>query len=101
MAELGTSRDVVELILNHKSGTRSGVAGIYNRSTLVDERRIALEIWAKYLQRVIAAPLDEHAVDALRRELKAEHRRQLLGEPLPQQSANETTRHHVVDRIAA
>lgn len=49
MAEMGVSRDVVELILNHQSGTRSGVAGIYNRSELLPERRKALESWANAL----------------------------------------------------
>lgn len=46
MAEMGFSRDVVELVLNHQSGTRSGVAGIYNRSELLDQRRKALQALA-------------------------------------------------------
>lgn len=83
MAELGASRDVVEAILNHKSGARAGVAGIYNRSELLDERRIALEIWSKYLQRVTAERLSDHAIASLRAELRAEHRRGLMGE-IPQ-----------------
>ncbi len=95
MAEIGTSRDVVEAILNHKSGTRAGVAGIYNRSELLDDRRIALEVWAKYLQRVTAEPLSDQAVAALRAELKAEHRRRLMGE-VPQR-----LRLQSVERLAA
>jgi integrase len=47
MAEMGVSRDVVELILNHRSGTRRGVAGVYNRSELLSERRTALERLAR------------------------------------------------------
>lgn len=50
MAEMGISRDVVELILNHRSGTRGGVAGIYNRSELLPERRRALKLWAEHLR---------------------------------------------------
>jgi integrase len=52
LAELGASRDVVELILNHVSGTRAGVAGVYNRSNLLPERRRALERWAAHVERV-------------------------------------------------
>lgn len=79
MAELGTPRDVVELILNHISGTRAGVAGIYNRSKLLDDRRVALEIWAEYLQRITAERMTDEADQALRRELRMEHRRRLMG----------------------
>lgn len=49
MAELGVSRDVVELILNHASGTRGGVAGVYNRSELLAERRRALNLLADHV----------------------------------------------------
>lgn len=81
MADIGASRDVVEKILNHTSGTRGGVAGIYNRSELLDERRIALEMWAKYLSKVTAQCLDDRALEVLTKELRSEHRRRLLGEP--------------------
>lgn len=80
MAELGVSRDVVEAILNHVSGTRAGVAGIYNRSELLEERRIALELWAKYLQRVTAERMSDQAIAALRAELRTEYRRRLIGD---------------------
>lgn len=83
MAELGASRDVVEAILNHKSGGRAGVAGIYNRSELMDERRIALDTWAKYLQRVTAERMSDQAIGILRAELRVEYRRYLMGE-IPQ-----------------
>jgi integrase len=46
MAELGTSSEVVELALNHLSGARAGIAGTYNRSVKLEERRAALELWA-------------------------------------------------------
>lgn len=80
MAELGTSRDVVELILNHQSGVRAGVAGVYNRSELIDDRRLALEIWARYLQRVTSQPMSEGDSTTLRAELRSEHRRRLMGD---------------------
>jgi integrase len=49
MNELGIERDVVELVVNHKSGTRAGVAGIYNRSERLSERKAALERWALHV----------------------------------------------------
>ena len=53
MAELGIRPDVIELVVNHISGARAGVAGIYNRSELLPERREALETWAKHVGRLV------------------------------------------------
>jgi integrase len=54
MADLGVAPHVIEAILNHISGHKAGVAGIYNRSTYSAEKRAALELWAGHLQTVIA-----------------------------------------------
>jgi integrase len=54
MAELGIRTDVIELIVNHTSGTRGGIAGVYNRSELLDERRRALEQWAQRIGRIVS-----------------------------------------------
>lgn len=43
---------VAEAILNHVSGFKSGVAGVYGRSTCLPERRETLEQWGKYLKRL-------------------------------------------------
>jgi len=53
MAELGIQPDVIELCVNHISGTRSGVAGVYNRSELLPERKAALERWAAHLASLV------------------------------------------------
>jgi integrase len=42
----GADPHLVELILNHAGGTRSGVAGTYDRSQRLRDRRRALERWA-------------------------------------------------------
>ena len=47
MANLGIAPHIIEEILNHISGAKAGVAGIYNRSKYDEERRRALEAWAK------------------------------------------------------
>lgn len=40
---------VIEAIVNHISGHRGGIAGIYNRAVYMDERRRALDAWAKLI----------------------------------------------------
>ncbi len=54
MADLGVAPHVIEAILNHVSGHKAGVAGIYNRSTYSAEKRAALELWAGHLRTIIA-----------------------------------------------
>lgn len=49
MAKLKVSPYIVEKILNHVSGTFSGVAGVYNRYGYDDEKREALQIWENYV----------------------------------------------------
>lgn len=49
MARLKVPPHVVEKILNHTSGTFSGVAGVYNRYGYDDEKREALNKWADWL----------------------------------------------------
>ena len=46
---------VVERILNHSSGTFAGVAGVYNRFEYLPEMREALELWASFIRRLVAA----------------------------------------------
>jgi integrase len=45
--DLGVPPHVVEAILNHVSGHKAGVAGVYNRATYASEKRQALELWGK------------------------------------------------------
>ena len=54
MADLGVQPHVIEAVLNHVSGHKAGVAGIYNRSTYAAEKRAAMELWASHLQVAIA-----------------------------------------------
>ena len=49
MGELGVLPHVIEAVLNHLSGFRSGVAGIYNRNSYLPEMRTALELWADHV----------------------------------------------------
>jgi integrase len=53
MADLGVQPHVIEAVLNHYSGHRSGVAGIYNRSVYEREVRAALALWADHVRALV------------------------------------------------
>lgn len=50
MARLGIDLPVIEKILNHSSGTFSGIVGVYQRHSYSDEKRAALEAWARKVE---------------------------------------------------
>jgi integrase len=47
--QLGVLPHVIEAVLNHVSGHKAGVAGIYNRATYSAEMRTALDRWAEFI----------------------------------------------------
>jgi hypothetical protein len=51
--QLSVLPHVVEAILNHVSGHRAGVAGVYNRARYQAEMRDALERWTELLVRIV------------------------------------------------
>jgi hypothetical protein len=52
MARAGVAPHVVEKVLNHVSGTISGVAAVYNRYGYDSEKAKALEDWGNFLRRL-------------------------------------------------
>jgi integrase len=46
MAEIGIAPHIAEACLNHISGAKAGVAGVYNRASYATEKKAALERWA-------------------------------------------------------
>ena len=48
-ARLRIPTEVTEKAINHVSGSFGGVSGIYNRFEYADERREAMEAWARYV----------------------------------------------------
>jgi integrase len=55
MADLGVLPHVVEAVLNHVSGTKAGVAGVYNRALYRAEKRHALaDPWAEYVLALVS-----------------------------------------------
>ena len=53
MAKLGIAPHVCEAVLNHSSGTISGVAAVYNRWKFNDEKRDALQKWADHVDLIV------------------------------------------------
>jgi integrase len=56
MAELGVQPHIIEAVLNHVSGHKAGVAGIYNRARYEGEMRDALTKWADHVEVLIVGP---------------------------------------------
>ena len=57
LAALGTPPHVVEKLLNHASGTISGVAAVHNRFRYMDEMRAAISAWESRLDDILRLPL--------------------------------------------
>jgi integrase len=61
MAELKNKDDnpliephIIEAVLNHVSGYRSGVAGVYNKAAYLGPKTAALNLWTNHLKVVVA-----------------------------------------------
>ena len=54
MSERGFAQPhVVEAIVNHVSGAKAGVAGVYNRAAYLNEKRQALERWGEQIASLV------------------------------------------------
>ena len=67
MADIGIQPYIIEAVLNHVSGHKGGVAGIYNRATYAPEKTQALARWDEHVaslvdgRRSTVTPLRERA----------------------------------------
>jgi integrase len=50
----GVQPHVVEAILGHVSGHKSGVRGVYNKAQYLDERRRTLERWGAHIEAIVS-----------------------------------------------
>ncbi|MCA8907990.1 MAG: tyrosine-type recombinase/integrase [Rhodospirillaceae bacterium] len=62
LARMNVPIHVVERLLNHRTGSVSGVAAIYNRHAYWVERRHALDLWNQHLGRLLDPAADATAV---------------------------------------
>jgi hypothetical protein len=53
MAGLGVSLPVTEKVLNHISGSFSGIVSVYQKHDFADEKRQALDLWAAHVDSLI------------------------------------------------
>jgi hypothetical protein len=68
LQRLGIAPHIVELALNHRSGTFTGVAGIYQRHRYTKEVAEAFAIWSLHIEsltakKTVAALSGENAMD--------------------------------------
>ena len=67
MSEMEIKPHVVEAIVNHVSGHKAGVAGIYNHAAYFNEKKRALQAWANTIEAAVkgeAAPSNVVAMKA-------------------------------------
>jgi integrase len=55
MADLGVQPHVIEAVINHVSGSKASVAGIYNKSTYEREKTAALALWGEHVMALVKA----------------------------------------------
>jgi integrase len=53
MARLGVPPHIADKVLNHQTGTISGVAAVYQRHEFLDERHQALDLWGKHVAQLV------------------------------------------------
>jgi integrase len=53
MADIGIVPHIIEAVLNHQSGHKGGIAGVYNRSSYEREVRAALALWADHIRAIV------------------------------------------------
>jgi len=53
MADIGIAPHIIEAVLNHYSGHRAGVAGVYNRSPYEREVKAALIRWSEHVRDLV------------------------------------------------
>jgi integrase len=53
MADIGVQPHVIEAVLNHVSGHKAGVAGVYNRAAYAAEKRAAVDTWGSHVMSLV------------------------------------------------
>ncbi len=63
LQKLGVRLEVTEAVLNHVSGTRAGIVGVYQRHEYAAEKRAALNAWGRYLGALISGEAPANVVE--------------------------------------
>jgi integrase len=62
LQKLGVALPVTEAVLNHVSGSRSGIVGVYQRHDYAKEKRAAMERWGRRVEAIIEGRQEETVV---------------------------------------
>ena len=65
LQKLGVRLEVTEAVLNHVSGSRSGITGIYQRHNWTEEKKTALDAWAAHVLAVVSGKKDKSNVTTI------------------------------------
>jgi integrase len=71
LQRLGVRLEVTEAVLNHVSGSRAGVVGIYQRHDWAEEKRAALNAWGAHVAALIKGRETEGNVTSIRARVSA------------------------------
>ncbi len=63
LQRLGVRFEVTEAILNHVSGSKAGVAGVYQRHDWAPEKKIALQAWADHVSGLLSGASTSNVID--------------------------------------
>jgi integrase len=67
LQSLGVRLEVTEAVLNHVSGSRAGIVGVYQRHHWSDEKRAALAAWGAHVEAIVEGRDSGGNVTLLRR----------------------------------
>jgi integrase len=67
LQRLGVRLEVTEAALNHLSGSRAGIVGVYQRHQYLEEKRDALTLWGKEVMRLARAQRMQKTTGSRRR----------------------------------
>jgi integrase len=62
LQKVGTPIHIIEQVLNHRSGTFRGVAGVYLRHVYDAEKAAALQRWGDYVERLVSGKADDNVL---------------------------------------
>ncbi len=62
LQRLGVRLEVTEQVLNHVSGSRAGIVGVYQRHDFASEKRAALEAWGSHVEAIVEGRTPESNV---------------------------------------
>ena len=66
LQKLGVRLEVTEAVLNHVSGTRAGIIGVYQRHDWGGEKRAALDAWERRLVAIVSGGSADNVVALIR-----------------------------------